>query len=69
MPSRRVEAGEHPTATVSGRPVADLVPHTGRRQFVPRERIERLLREHPPDPDLARDIHEALPDTIDDLDP
>lgn len=64
---RRVEAGERLTVTVAGRPVADLVPHEQRRRFVSRATLERILRENPPDPDFARDVDDALADTVDDL--
>lgn len=40
---RRAEAGERFTVTVSGRPVAELGPPE-RRRWVPRERIEEILR-------------------------
>lgn len=64
---RRVESGERLTVTVSGRPVADLVPHGRRRDFVPRATLERILTDHPPDPGFAADIDAALPDTVDRL--
>jgi prevent-host-death family protein len=64
---REVEAGETIEVTVDGRPVAQLVPITRRRTFVPWEQIEKMLREAPLDPGFARDIDDAVGDTIDDL--
>jgi prevent-host-death family protein len=64
---REVEAGETIEVTVDGRPVARLVPIEGRRTWVPWEQIEKMLREAPLDPGFARDIDDAVGDTIDDL--
>ena len=64
---RRVEAGERLTVTVDGRPVADLVPHTGRKTFVSREELVRLLRSREPTPTLREDVRQLLPDTTDDV--
>jgi len=64
---RRVEAGERITVTISGRPVADLVPHTGRRVFVPREELLRFLGEREPDPTFRDEIRAILSDTTDDI--
>ena len=64
---RRVEAGERLTVTVDGRPVADLIPHSGRRTFVSREDLIRLLEARRPSPDLRDDVRRLLPDTTDDL--
>ena len=64
---RRVEAGERLTVTVDGRPVADLVPHSGRRTFVSREELVRLLEARRPSPNLRDDVRRAIPDTTDDL--
>ena len=64
---REVEAGETIEVTVDGRPVAKLVPIEGRRTWVPWEQVEKMLREAPLDPGFARDIDDALGDTIDDL--
>lgn len=66
---RDVENGMSLRVTVHGRPVADLVPvrETRARRFVPRSTVERLLRAHSPDLDFARDIDDALPQTVDEL--
>ncbi len=62
---RRVEAGERLRITVDRRPVAELIPLPARRTWVPRSRvIEGLVQA---DPGLRHDLHEALPDTIDEL--
>lgn len=64
---REVDAGESFEVTVDGRPVARIVPIEQRRTFVPWQQVEKLLREAPLDPGFARDIDEALDQTIDDL--
>jgi prevent-host-death family protein len=64
---REVEAGESIEVTVDGRPVARIVPIDGRRTWVPWEQVEKMLREAPLDPGFARDIDDAVGDTIDDL--
>jgi prevent-host-death family protein len=64
---RRVEAGERLTVTVAGRPVADLIPHSGRRTFVSRDELLRLLEARRPSPGLRDDIRRLIPDTTDDL--
>jgi prevent-host-death family protein len=63
---REVEAGERVRITVAGRPVADLVPiERGPRRFVLAAEVDRLLREAPLDQGFARDVDEALDQTID----
>lgn len=62
---RRVEAGERLEITVDRRPVAVLVPLPARNVWVPRQRVLDALVQA--DPSLARELAEALPDTIDDL--
>jgi prevent-host-death family protein len=52
---RRAEAGEIFTITVSGRPVAELGPLSGTRQWVPSARLEDLWK-LPVDENLARDL-------------
>jgi prevent-host-death family protein len=64
---RRVESGERITVTVDGRPVADLVPHTGRRTFVARQDLARLLQAREPTPSLRTDVRRLLPETTDDV--
>jgi prevent-host-death family protein len=62
---RRVEAGESLVVTVDRRPVARLVPLPARQTWVPRARADAALVQA--DAQLAADLAEALPDTIDDL--
>ena len=65
---REVEAGERIRVTVAGRPVADLVPiAAGPRRFVPAAEVDRLLATAPLDPDFARDVDDAMGQTIDEL--
>jgi len=47
---REVEAGEELTITVEGRPVAKLVPATGRRRLLPAGDLDRILKGDPIDP-------------------
>lgn len=54
---RRAEAGEEFTITVSGRPVARLVPLEDRRKWVPAATLEDLWK-LPVDENLARDLRE-----------
>jgi prevent-host-death family protein len=62
---RRVEAGESLRVTVDRRAVAELVPLASRATWVSRRRILDGLVQA--DPRLRDELHEALPDTIDDL--
>lgn len=62
---RRVEAGETLDVTVDRRPVAQLVPLPERATWVPRRRVLDGMVQA--DPALARELAEALPDTIDEL--
>lgn len=48
------------------RPAADLVPIPARRRFVPREEVERILRESPLDPRFAAEVADALDDELPD---
>ena len=65
---REVEAGERLRITVDGRPVADLVPvAAGRRTFVPRDEVARLLTESPLDVGFGRDVAIASGATIEEL--
>ncbi|HEX5983203.1 MAG TPA: type II toxin-antitoxin system prevent-host-death family antitoxin [Solirubrobacterales bacterium] len=52
---RRAEAGEIFTITVSGRPVAELSPLEGTRQWVSSARLDELWK-LPVDESLARDL-------------
>ncbi|ORX04656.1 type II toxin-antitoxin system Phd/YefM family antitoxin [Mycolicibacillus trivialis] len=69
---RRVAAGESFVVTVSGRPVADVIPHraTTRRRFVPAAEALAALTASPLSDEEAQrwwhDIREGDPDTPDD---
>ena len=64
---RRVEAGERLRVTVSGRPVAELVPLPGRPRSMRWEDLVRDRDEWAADARLASDLAELLPDTTDDV--
>ena len=52
-----MEAGERLTLTVNRRPVADLVPHTERRDpWVAAAELRRIVRDAPADPGLLDDL-------------
>jgi prevent-host-death family protein len=60
---RRAERGEHLRITVSGRPVAELIPLTHRPQSVAWSEFIAQRERWRADPGLARDLAELLPDT------
>jgi len=65
---RQVERGRRVRITVSGRPVADLVPIGGsRRTFVQRDTVTELLTRAALDRSFARDIATATGATIEKL--
>lgn len=64
---RRVEAGERLRVTVSGRPVAELVPLAKRQRSIPWNVFIRGSERWRADPGLTRDLAELLPGTTDDL--
>jgi prevent-host-death family protein len=64
---RRVEAGERLRVTVSGRPVAELVPLPTRPRTVPWDEFRRSLEGAQADPELSAQLRELVPDTTDDL--
>ncbi len=65
---RQVERGHRVRITISGRPVADLVPIAGpRRTFVPRDAVTELLSHAPLDRAFIRDIAAATGTTIDEV--
>jgi prevent-host-death family protein len=67
---RRVQAGEHVVITVSGRPVAQLVPlRRSRRDWLGREELINRLKVAQADPGLRDDLAELAGDTTDDLGP
>lgn len=64
---REVAAGAQMRVTVRGRPVADLVPITESRRFVPHRDVESILRESPLDAGFTVDVGDVLTDTVDDV--
>jgi prevent-host-death family protein len=64
---RRVEAGERLRVTVSGRPVAELVPLAERPRSMPWDRFIRESDRWRADPGLAGELADLLPGTTDDL--
>jgi prevent-host-death family protein len=63
---RRVEAGERLRVTVSGRPVAELVPLPRKPVFLPWNEFIDGSDEWRADAGLAEQLQELLPDTTDD---
>jgi prevent-host-death family protein len=64
---RRVEAGERLRVTVSGRPVAELVPLPGRPISLPWDEFIEGSEEWRADAGLAEQLRELLPETTDDV--
>lgn len=63
---RRVEDGERFTVTVSGRPVAQLVPIPRRRRLIPWDEFRAMMADSGADPGLLDDLRELMPETTDD---
>jgi prevent-host-death family protein len=64
---RRVEAGEHLRVTVSGRPVAELVPLPRRPSTLPWQVFMEGSDEWRADPELAHELDLLVPDTTDEV--
>ncbi len=64
---KQVGEGKSVRVTVKGRPVADLVPVSSGRRFVPRAEVERLLLEAPLDEAFKRDVDAVVGATIEEL--
>lgn len=64
---RRVEAGERLRVTVSGRPVAELVPLARRPRFIGWDELMQDSEHWQADAGLASELAELLPDTTDDI--
>lgn len=64
---KEVAGGKSLRVTVKGRPVADLIPVSEGRKFVPHAEVERLLREAPLDEAFKRDVDAVLGATIEEL--
>ncbi len=60
---RRVEDGERFTVTVSGRPVAQLVPLPRRKRYLTWKELTAAQA----DPGLYDELREMVPDTTDDI--
>jgi prevent-host-death family protein len=64
---RRVEAGERLRITLSGRPVAELVPLSRRQRSIPWDVFIEGSKKWRADPALAKELADLLPGTTDDL--
>lgn len=64
---RRVEAGERLRVTVSGRPVAELVPLATKPHSIPWDAFMREKERWQADPGLRSELADLLPGTTDDL--
>ena len=64
---RRVEAGERLRVTVSGRPVAELIPLPRRPETLTWEEFVRDPEHWQADAGLKVHLQEVLPDTTDDI--
>jgi prevent-host-death family protein len=64
---RRVEAGERLRVTVSGRPVANLVPLERRQPSIPWDVFIRTRQKWRADAGLTTELADLLPGTTDDL--
>jgi len=61
-----LEAGEPLTLTVNRRPVADILPHTERRDpWVPSSELRRIVHDAPADPALLDDLADVRGAEID----
>lgn len=65
----RVAAGEEVTITVSGRPVARVVPIERRTRWIERDVLFARLAASQADAALTADLDALAPDTTDDLEP
>jgi prevent-host-death family protein len=64
---RRVEKGERLRVTVSGRPVAELVPLAARPRSMSWDAFVQGSEEWRADAALARELADLLPETTDDV--
>jgi prevent-host-death family protein len=62
-----VRAGERVTLTVHGEPVADIVPHGRRAQWLSGPDLRRRLADRAADANLERDLDELAGQTLDEL--
>jgi prevent-host-death family protein len=63
---QRVEQGERIRVTVSGRPVADIIPLPQRRRYLAWEELVSDAGDIRADADLAHELRELTPETTDD---
>jgi prevent-host-death family protein len=66
---RRVEAGERLRVTVSGRPVAEIVPLPSRPRWLRWEQFIEGADRWRADADLAGELRALIPETTDDAPP
>lgn len=64
---RRVESGERLQVTVSGRPVAELVPLSNRQSSMSWKEFQERFEDARADFGLAGDLADLLPDSTDDV--
>jgi prevent-host-death family protein len=64
---RRVESGERLRVTVSGRPVAELIPLASRPRSMRWKDLMRDVDEWRADAALSEDLKRLVPDTTDDI--
>jgi prevent-host-death family protein len=64
---RRVEGGERFTVTVSGRPVAQLIPLPRRQRFISWEGFRGMMADSAADAGLLDDLRELASETTDDV--
>ena len=64
---REVESGHPVTVTVRGRPVAELVPVSSKKEHLSPAEVERIVRDAPLDEGFAGDVEAVAGDTIDEL--
>lgn len=64
---REVEAGGAVRVTVRGRPVAELVPLSGGRDYLSPAEVRRIVLEAPLDEGFSSDLESAAGATIDEL--
>ncbi|MGH9132730.1 MAG: type II toxin-antitoxin system Phd/YefM family antitoxin, partial [Ilumatobacteraceae bacterium] len=64
---RDVEAGEALRVTVRGRPVAELVPVSPKKEHLSPADVERIVRDAPLDPGFTADVDAVADATIDEI--
>lgn len=64
---REVEAGHAVRVTVRGRPVAELIPVSPRKEYLSPADVERIVRHSPLDPHFTADVESVAGARIDEL--